>query len=57
MCNFPERPHPFHVCRRLKATLAPLLPAWEKGLGDEGGLKVAHRVLNYLSTSTLDKLL
>jgi antitoxin (DNA-binding transcriptional repressor) of toxin-antitoxin stability system len=29
----------------LRATLAPLLPTWEKGLGDEGELK-SHIALN-----------
>lgn len=30
----------------LRATLAALLPSWEKGVGDQGRLKVVHRVWN-----------
>lgn len=34
----------------LQASLAPLPPVWEKGLGDEGRLKVAHRINILFST-------
>ena len=49
----PKALSPLPERRGLKATLAPLLPSGEKGLGDVacfcvavGGLKVAHQVFN-----------